>query len=360
MELVWTLLPVALLLYIFYAVFKAIKDYERYFLTLGAVNIKVLYFPFVSGDLVKGDLKARLWTSGVKGFFKLNLSVPVRTKGFLRLWRPGFCDGVLAHRTEDGFAIEYEDAQWMKDALKHWVLIRKLFEETNIHSFMIKNSQLILSWYIKRRPKEVSKENIHDALSILKELSVLLTNMPPSSDREYLRNWLTVKLPVFFTIYCVVLAVLGKFWLYKPLCTLDVFFVSFKGFILFLVSYLLFTVSLFGNKTLMGRMLLNTIFVTFVCYFFIALFFLTYINGSLDRSTPKLKRDTIVSKYIGRRWSKRVVLSDLHERKRLCEGFHVSQDFYDRVKPGDLVEYQVKEGFLGIEWMYSGLRSVKD
>ncbi len=42
---------------------------------------------------------------------------------------------------------------------------------------MIKNSQLILSWYIKRSPEEVNKENIHDVLSILKELSMLLTNI---------------------------------------------------------------------------------------------------------------------------------------------------------------------------------------
>ncbi len=59
--------------------------------------------------------------------FKLNLSVPVRTKGFLRLWRPDFCDRVLAHRTEDGFAIEYKDAHKTLDFNK-----KKLFEKTNL------------------------------------------------------------------------------------------------------------------------------------------------------------------------------------------------------------------------------------
>ncbi|MEN3039865.1 MAG: hypothetical protein ABDI07_12105, partial [Candidatus Kryptonium sp.] len=146
---------------------------------------------------------------------------------------------------------------------------------------------------------------------------------------------------------------------YSPVCLTEMLFVGFKVLFPFLLLYLILSVLLVGHGTTKQKVLLETLFYCILSCFFLSLFFLTYVNGRLDSSEPVQKLDRIESKYRSYKRGPRITLEELHQDKPLCPGFNVSEEFYERAYKGAKVEYWIKEGFLGVEWLYKGLRLVE-
>ncbi|RMH07923.1 MAG: hypothetical protein D6699_01155 [Aquificota bacterium] len=88
---------------------------------------------------------------------------------------------------------------------------------------------------------------------------------------------------------------------------------------------------------------------------FISASFVPSVNGYFDSSQPIKRVEFVRDKYtLLRKGKKRHKIKLTGTR---C-GFSVSKNFYNSVNKGDRVEYYVKRGFLGIEWLYKKLVKV--
>lgn len=70
--------------------------------------------------------------------------------------------------------------------------------------------------------------------------------------------------------------------------------------------------------------------------------------------SPELKRDKIKHKYWTPKRGYQIKLEYLH-KNRWCDSLEVSEHFYFSTNIGDEVEYMVKRGYLGVEWLYTKL-----
>ncbi len=346
------------LLFIFLANYNLVKEAKNYLSDLGAINLKLLFFPYLSAELIRNGLRVKIWVSGLRRNFKLYISLPAKTEGYLRLWVPDWFDKILASKLENGLAQEFEDPLWVKKVLNKITLnsLEKFFKDTGIQSFEIRKGELRCSWQIRNKISHIHKVNIYNALDQLREYSYLLTETPKSTDKEALRSWLSFKLPILLTVLFFLLALIGNFWKFIPLCMLDLLYLGLKIFTFLYFLYLSLVLFFVGNKSFFSRIFLNSFLSFMILYLFTSLFFLTFINGKFDTSKPEIKRDIIVSKHISLKRGKGIILKELHSQKKYCEPLTVSDSFYERAKVGDRVEYETKAGFLGVEWRYSSFR----
>ncbi len=358
MEMLIILLSLFLLVIFLFAYHKSFREARNYLLELGAVNFKALFFPYLSAELMWNGLRVKIWVSGLRRNFKLYVSFPSKIEGYLRLWTPDLFDRILGSKLENSFAQEFEDSLWVKRVLNKINLksIEKFFKDTGIHSFEIRKGELRCSWQIKKKISQIDKANIYNALNQLKEFDSLLIEVPKSTDREGLRCWLSLKVPLLLTALFLFLALIGNFWKYLVLCTLDLLYLGLKIFGFLYLLYLTLIIFFVANRSFFPRIFLNTTLSFMVFYFITSLFFLSFINGKFDTSTPEVKKDIIASKYIHPKRGKEIILKELHGRKRYCEPLKVSDSFYKRAKIGDKVEYETKTGFLGVEWKCSSIR----
>ncbi len=344
-----------------YLIVREHSKNKIYLNELGAEKIKAFHLiNWVKCDLNVRGIKAKVFTSGVRGCFKLNISVPIMIDGFLRLWRPDLLDKLFSKKTKNGLAIEFEDHDWANLILTH-LNLESIFKKTDIHSIKIHKKNLVFSWLLKRNIREVKKESIFNALEELYKLSKEINNIPSSNkDKEDLRNFLSIKLPLFLTALLVLIGVFGKFWLYKPLCALEIILLGVKIYVVLFILYVITIIFMAGNLTFSQRIMHNAFVIFIISCAFVSLFFLNFLNGALDVSMPVLVRDKVSNRYKNIKRGKMIILENLRKRKKYCGEVIVSESFYEKVKIGDTIEYEVKKGFLGVEWIYSGFKLVKD
>lgn len=66
-----------------------------------------------------------------------------------------------------------------------------------------------------------------------------------------------------------------------------------------------------------------------------------------------------MKKYSGLKRKHRILLEELH-KDLWCDSMKVSKEFYLRVEKGSEVEYVTKRGYLGVKWLYHGLRIIEE
>lgn len=359
MEQVLVILPVLGLIVCFYFIRKALINNKKYLIDLGAQNIKFLIPHGIRAELRYKDATAIIYTSGVKGSYRLNISLKTEIYGFLRLWRPDFLDRLIAKKTKNGYAIECEDFNWASRIISH-LNIEDLFKKTDINCIQIDKRNLVFSWLLKRNIREVKKESSFNAIEELYELSLKINNIPSSSvNRENLRSFFSIKMPLFITALLTLTGVFGRFWLYKPQCILEIVFLGIKLYAVLFIVYVITIILIAGNLTFLPRIMFNTFVVFIISCGFVTLFFLTFLNGALDASEPVLVRDKVSFKYRNIKKGEVIILENLNKRKKYCGELTVSKNFYENVKVGDTIEYEIKKGRLGVEWIYSSLKLVK-
>ncbi|MFN3599611.1 MAG: hypothetical protein ACK4VK_07770 [Aquificaceae bacterium] len=339
--------------------YKYRKDRLEYYNSLGARVVGHRYFIEPVARLSYENMDITLLTEGPKGFYSLIIQVPVATLGYMKLRESDFFDKALFQRKYKNLALECEDEAWVNRLFGlagFEELVDRLFEGFRISWFEIKGNLLRIGWYIRKGPSEVEKERLFGSLDVLKDLLNLLNGVTPAENyRGDLRDWLTFKLPIALTILLIIVGIVGGFYKYQPVCLLNMLFTGFKLLFPFALFYLALCLFMVGGATMGQRVFLKTSLVLFTCSFFITLFFLPYINGRFDNSMVEVKRDLVKRKYVSVKRGPTLILAELHKNNPWCEGFKVSKNFYNRVQVGSLVEYETKRGFLGVEWLYSGL-----
>lgn len=369
-NIVFSIFP---LIVVFIVIWLILRDKKRvfdFFLSIGAKNIKTITYPYIKAELIYEDTILRLWTSGLKGNFKLNIGIPVYTSGYLNFRKYDFFDRLFFQKRINNLAVIYEDQRWAERLINRFDFINSiqdLFDTTNIHSFSIKNREIVISWLMMNvsHLHKIDKEKIFLAIKKLKDIRDALNDYSSTTLKIGLRNFLVFGLPISITAFLIIAGIVGKFYVYKPVCRIDLILVGYKIFIPIFLAYIIFALFLLcKNRTLIQNLLGSLLYVGSVCSIFIILFFFPFLNGYFDYSQSLIKKDYIENKYIGySRWNSGpiIVLSDFYREKPWwCDNsFKVSREFYDSVEIGDEIEYSVKQGFLGIEWFYSDLRIKK-
>lgn len=367
--ILYYILPLSVLLILILLIARGRKEVIYYLNEIGAERLRTYTYPCIKAELHYGNTKAKLWTSGLRGNFKLNIGVPLKFSGFLVLRKSDFFDKLFFQKTIDELAVIYEDPKWASKILylkDFRIAINELFNKTNIYSLAIKDKELIISWKSVRWSNIfIEREIINDALQVVIKIINSLTGIPSTIVKEPIRKWLIYKIPLILSGVLVITGILGKFYYYNPVCQSELIIKGYKLVFPLVLGYITFVILLTArNRTLLPGTLGSTLLMWVICSLFINLFFISYINGRFDTSTPTLKRDYIKRKYIGyTKWSSgpRIVLSEFsREKPWWCDkSFRVSKEFYEKAKSGDRVEYATGKGFLGIEWFYSGFRIVE-
>jgi len=316
----------------------------------------------------EGSEEFEISTEGLVGNRSLVAETPVETVGYIRIRKRNSLDRLLFQKSYKGLSVEYDDELWANKlfSLKEFVeLVDRLFEEHKIDWFELKGNRLRIGRYIKREPTDRDEKRLLSAAETVKKFKPFLNSLPKSQNyREDLRKWLSFKLPVALTLFLSLVGILGGFSKYSPTCMPSMLLTSSKLLSPMIVFYAGFSSWFAGGPAMWQRMFVKTLLVSLVCYFPITIFFLTYINGSLDLSDPELKRDFVEEKQrAGRKGiplsgKYHVVLANYHKEKPCCGTFAVSKDLYEKVSVGSTIEYQTKRGFLGVEWFYTGLSTI--
>lgn len=176
--------------------------------------------------------------------------------------------------------MDYEDDTWAWSILKDKDIkedILRLFRSFGIASLEIKDRRISIGWHVgnpNRLKKVVDKEKLLEVLDILIRIKSLLERYPYyGSYGENLRKWLTWRLPILITFLLVLVGILGGFHRYLPLCKHEILLVGWKLLSFPLILYTILSAFLVGGRTLYLQVILKTLFVWFVCSFFISLFF---------------------------------------------------------------------------------------
>lgn len=365
--MIYLIVPIIGLIIVFVAYNRLIKKYVDFFKKLGCQRISYLKFPYIEAYLEKDGFTLKLGISGYRSNFSLFISLPLEFKGFLRLRKAGVLEKLWANPffKEEGLLFEYDDENWFKQIIHRDNLkeeLSKTFIQNNLKTLTLKEGEIKLEWYIRRGPWEVSEESIESAIKDITILKNLVAQLPYSSigdAKEKRRSFFSIYFPVLITLTLVTIGVLGGFYKYKPLC---IFEAAVKGFLIlapFVIAYSLAIMLWYGGRNTKCKSFVRSLFVGFICSIFINLFFLTYVNGKFDHSSPKRYTDHVSKKYRSSKRGYRVELADFSRDKLWCD-FNVSKNFYQTVNIGTKVEFWSKEGFLGIEWLYSGLRISED
>jgi len=329
------------------------------------LGARVVGYRFLSPVATLGEVL--LYTDYKRGGNSLIVELPIKASGYIKLRKRDFLDKLLFQKSYKGLSVEYDDELWANKlfSLKEFVeTVDRLFEEYGVDWIELKDNKLRVGWRIgKASPDIIDPEILLEVVEIIKGFKDISKAIPLSQvHREGLRGWLTFKIPIALTIVLSIIGIAGGFYHYKPTCPLNMLLTGYKLLLPFVVLYTGIALVLVGGPTMGQRVILKTLFVSFMCSFFITIFFFTYINGRLDSSKPELKRDWVVRKYIGvarGNSGPRLRLANYHSKNPWCESFKVSREFYESVSMGSLVEYQTKKGLLGVEWFYTGLYLVK-
>lgn len=349
---------VVIVVSIVYGIYSSISSTLNYYKSLGA---RVVGYRFLSPVATLGEVL--LYTDYKRGGNSLIVELPIKASGYIKLRKRDFLDKLLFQKSYKGLSVEYDDELWANKlfSLKEFVeLVDRLFEEHKIDWFELKGNRLRIGRYIKREPTDRDEKRLLSAAETVKKFKPFLNSLPKSQNyREDLRKWLSFKLPVALTLFLSLVGILGGFSKYSPTCMPSMLLTSSKLLFPMIVFYAGFSSWFAGGPAMWQKMFLKTLLVSLVCYFPITIFFLTYINGSLDLSDPELKRDFVEEKYKTRRKvSYILVLANYHKEKPCCGTFAVSKDLYEKVSVGSTIEYQTKRGFLGVEWFYTGLSTI--
>ena len=353
---------VVIVVSIVYGIYSSISSTLNYYKSLGA---RVVGYRFLSPVATLGEML--LYTDYKRGGNSLIVELPIKASGYIKLRKRDFLDKLLFQKSYKGLSVEYDDELWANKlfSLKEFVeTVDRLFEEYGVDWIELKDNKLRVGWRIgKASPDIIDPEILLEVVEIIKGFKDISKAIPLSQvHREGLRGWLTFKIPIALTIVLSIIGIAGGFYHYKPTCPLNMLLTGYKLLLPFVVLYTGIALVLVGGPTMGQRVILKTLFVSFMCSFFITIFFFTYINGRLDSSKPELKRDWVVRKYIGvarGNSGPRLRLANYHSKNPWCESFKVSREFYESVSMGSLVEYQTKKGLLGVEWFYTGLYLVK-
>ncbi|MEZ0361641.1 MAG: hypothetical protein ABWK04_07110 [Hydrogenobacter sp.] len=359
-----TVLFVGLFIFAFvgYFVIKKRREHINYFEGLGNITLRGFIPFYTRGDLKEKDVSLSIKESRAGRYIKLEKDI--KQRAFLRIKRRDLFDRILMQETYKGLSVEYEDEAWANRLFSHRDfdgVVEEIFYNLGAYSLEIREGKVSISFSFKKSPFEVEKERVLGATQVIKELINLINKLPePNHYKDNLRSLLTLKLPIAITVLLSLIGIVGGFYKYDTLCHIEIFILGSKLLFPIALLYVGISTLLVGGKSLVQRVILKTAFVCFVCSFFISLFFLTYINGKFDTSEPQRKEDRIRSVYWHVKYGPKLLLDGLHSEKKWCDSFNISEDFYERAEPGDKVEYYTKRGFLGVEWLYRGIRLIKD
>lgn len=344
------------------------KKRVSFYKSLGAkeINMKFLLNPVGKMDL--DGIKLDIFTEGVKGGQRLTLRAKTNLTGFLKLYRRNIWNRLFSKETFSGLGAEYEDEFWFNRVFNYKnfrALVEKLFEEGQVDELRIEKESLSLSWNIRIYPREEDKEKVLRTLPIMKEFLSLISELPDATHyREHLRSWISIKLPVVITVGLSIIGIIDGFYRYDPVCLFEILGVGFKLLLPPVCLYALTGMFLAGSFRLGLKVFVYSLTAWLLAIPFISLFFLLYVNGKFDSSSPEVKTDKVVKKYTSIRKGKiryHLILANLHSQKKWCDSLNVSEQFFLRVQVGDTVEYITKRGFLGVEWFYRKLRvSIRD
>ncbi|ADO45082.1 hypothetical protein Hydth_0684 [Hydrogenobacter thermophilus TK-6] len=339
------------------------KKRVSFYKSLGAEEIQIKFLLNPVGKIDLDGIRMDIFTEGAKSNQRLTLRAKTNLTGFLKLYKRSIWNRLFSQEIFGGLGAEYEDERWFNRVINYKnfrELVEKLFQEGQVNEVRIEKDKLSLSWKIRNHPREGDREKVLKALPIMKEFLSLLSKLPDATHyREHVRSWMSIKLPVVITVVLCAVGIVGGFYRYDPVCSLEIFGVGFKLLLPSAFLYALVGMLLAGSFRLGFRVLVYSLTAWLLAIPFISLFFLMYINGKLDRSLPEVKTDKVVEKYTstgkGGSVKYRIVLAHLHSQKDWCDHLQVSKKFYERVQVGDTVEYITKRGFLGVEWYYQKL-----
>lgn len=342
-----------------YNLIKFWQDRTDFFKSLGAHQISVHQVINPKGVLEYQGLQVEVFTGDYKGK-RLTVRIKTNLTSFLTLRKRNFFDKITGQLSYLDLAVEYEDKVWFDRLTNHKLfrdLLQRLLDEASIDRLELRKNSASISWNIKRTPFEVGTEKVFKALSLLKDMVHILSTLPNSRiNCEERRQLLLYKIPIVLTVSACLVGVAGKFYHYMPLCPLEIIFFGYSSMTPFVLLYIGFILFFAGGYGLRQRILGTGLIVWLLCVLFISLFFLSYINGKLDTSPPQIKKDRVEHKYYSPKRGHKIVLSNLHRERKLCDSLSVSEEFYQRVQIGDYVQYSTKRGFLGVEWLYRKLR----
>ncbi|MCX8042283.1 MAG: hypothetical protein N3A56_07335 [Thermodesulfobacteriaceae bacterium] len=361
------LLPILGFIVILFFFFKQRKKFEIYYQSLGGKDISTWTFPYTKAYLEKDGIVLKLGTSGYRANFYLYLSIPLRIRGFLLIRKASFLEKFWAEPLflKEKLLAEYDDENWFKNIINKTEIkesFLQTFNKYQLKGILIKDGELRFEWNIKQGPWEISKETILSSITELSILSNWLDRIPSSSigyNIEKLRNLLGVKLPIGITLFLFGIGIVGGFYNYQPLCLLEALWIGLKITLPVVLTYIGLISFFIGRKNLFWRLFWKSFMVMGIGSFFISLFFLTLVNGIFDTSLPQKHIDFIEKKYRSIKHGYRIQLKNYHQNKFWCD-FSVSKEFYNQVSQGQKVEFWSKKGFLGIEWLYLGLKIVKE
>lgn len=344
-----------------YFAIKKRREHINYLEGLGNITLRGFIPFYTRGDLKERDVNLSIKESKAGRYIKLEKDI--KQRAFLKIKRRDLFDRILMQETYKGLSVEYEDEVWAKRLFSHKDfegIIEELFYQLGAYSLEIRGSKVSISFRFKKSPFEVQGEKVLRAIQVMKEFINLIDKLPePTQYKDNLRSFLTLKLPIAITVLLSLIGITGGFYKYKVLCGIEIFVLGFKLLFPIVLLYVGISTLLVGGKSLAQKFILKTAFVCFICSFFISLFFLTYINGRFDTSEPQRKEDRVRSVYRHVKYGPKLLLEGFHAEKRWCDSFNVSEEFYEMAKPGDRVEYYTKKGFLGVEWLYRGIRLIK-
>lgn len=356
----WALILFPILALVVYSLWRFWKERADYLRAIGARPAGTHFFINPKGELFYKNLRVEAYTGGPRGMHSLRLSMKVEGRGFFRIRKRDLFEKLIRPQTYRGLSVEYEDGAWFGRLSEDKVFQKiadRLFGELGLDFLELKWDNLTAGWYIRRSPREIEKHRLLEALELLSQVYELLRSLPSASFyRESLREWLTLKMPVFTTVLLCLVGLAGGFYRYDPVCLTEMLLTGYKLMLPITFLYVALALLLVGGPTLSRWVVLKTSLVLLLCTFFLSLFFFTYINGKFDTSEPRIVRDEIEKKYRSPRHGYKVALHGYHGAKSWCESFTVSEGFYMRAYKGAKVEYITKKGFLGVEWFYEGLR----
>ncbi|MCS6957443.1 MAG: hypothetical protein RMK75_03175 [Aquificaceae bacterium] len=359
----WIFLLAFAILLLAYAIHEHIRQRLDFYRALGARITGYHQLINPKAEIYLEGLRFEIFTSGPRGLHSLKVKTQVEPLAYLSLRKRDFLDRLTFQKSYEGLSLDYEDEKWAHKLLEHGEfknLIMKLFVEARVDFLEIRNREVLAGWYVKNSLKSMDEDKVTKALEILKDVLETLRSFPSAElYKANLRDWMSLKLPLIFGALGTVFGVAGGFYKYKPVCLVEMLLVGFVVLSPLFSLYLALSVFLVGHGTTKQRVVLKTLFYCLISCFFLSLFFLPYVNGRLDSSEPVQKLDRIESKERGFRHGPRVILEEFHKQKPLCEGFTVSEDFYKGAYRGAKVEYWIKKGFLGVEWLYEGLKIVE-